>query len=337
MIRVALVIAAIIFALPVTADERTPFFGLALHGAPIEEEMIKKNESESGLSATLINFFIQWPSDPHKQNFPMDSVQAIWRRGAVPVLTWEPMVLEPNERAVLADEILGGKWDAYLDSFAESVREIRVPIIIRFGHEMNLKRYHWGTTPSEYGPDSPKVYREVYLYVWRRFQREGVSNVLWAFCPNNDSDPWPVPKSTSEWNSIAAYFPGVKYVDIIGVDGYNWGTSQTMQTNGWDSSWKSFHELFARARSELESLAPSLPFFIFETSSSDNGGDKKRWFQEIATFSRELDITGVIFFHVKKEQDWRVPKGVVKGGRSGSQEWAKGMILRRIQHEGAAR
>ncbi|RZB30411.1 MAG: hypothetical protein SRB1_02691 [Desulfobacteraceae bacterium Eth-SRB1] len=61
--------------------------------------------------------------------------------------------------------------------------------MIRFAHEMNIERYHWGMGKTDYGPQSPTVYKKIFHYVVTIFRNMDVKNVLWVFCPNAESVP----------------------------------------------------------------------------------------------------------------------------------------------------
>ncbi|MEA2060927.1 MAG: hypothetical protein U9P10_10560, partial [Thermodesulfobacteriota bacterium] len=47
----------------------------------------------------------------------------------------------------------------------------------RFAHEMNIYQYAWGGKPSEYGPDSPRRYREMFRCVVLRFKNMGILHI----------------------------------------------------------------------------------------------------------------------------------------------------------------
>jgi len=84
------------------------------------------------------------------------------------------------------------------------------------------------------------------------------------------------------WNTAATYYPGHDSVDVLGMDGYNWGTAHTKAIHGYDSSFRSFAAIFGPLHEELRTLAPGKPMMVFETASASNGGDKARWAAEAA-------------------------------------------------------
>ena len=248
--------------------------------------------------------------------FPGATLRAIESIGALPVLTWEPMFVDPEkgQQTIPAELITTGKYDLYLEQFARESRQFGKLILIRFAHEMNLAQYHWGSAPAEFGPDSPARYRAMYRYVVAKFRAQRADNVRWVFCPNSDSVP------AEQWNRIAAYYPGDDVVDVVGLDGYNWGTTQTKAANGWDSQWRSFESIFSAPLTELKQVAAGKPVGVFETSSADLGGNKEEWVMSALDSARSLGLGALIWFQVNKEIDWRLQTQVSEAVRSAIQK-----------------
>ena len=287
-----------------------PFFGLALDGYPLDAAAVSRAERSAGAPAGMVVFYLQWPENPRDMAFPLATLQAIDALGAAACLTWEPMaIVDGRERAVPAGEITGGRWDAALDAFAVRAREWGRPLVLRFAHEPNLSRYHWGTDAHGYGPDSPALYRAMFRHVAGRFERAGARNVLFAFCPNAESVPALSWDPTAGWNTASAYWPGADAVDVLGMDGYNWGTTQTKDEHGWDSSWRDFEDVFGPLHRELRQLAPALPMAVFETASAARGGDKGRWVRRALATVRDWSLAGLVWFEADKEVDWRLLSG----------------------------
>jgi mannan endo-1,4-beta-mannosidase len=314
------------------------FWGFALDGHPITGAMIEKVEAETGIQPQMVVFFLQWPEPGGAGLFPRASLEAIWARGAVPVVTWEPMFYkEGRETMIPHAEILGGKYDGYLDSFAREARAWGRPFMIRFAHEMNLQRYHWGTEKQEYGAGSPEVYRNLFRYVVSRFRKMNAHNALWVFCPNAESVPNPSHDPLASWNQARRYYPGDDFVNVLGMDGYNWGTTQTVDRHGWKSDWRSFEAIFRPLYEELKALSPGKPVFVFETASANEGGDKTAWIEDALKVLGQWNVRGVVWFQARKEVDWRIQSGgsvsylpAVRSGTGGSQSqgWIRGFTGR---------
>lgn len=290
-----------------------PFWGAAVDGYPINDLKLASVTAEMGFSPELVVFFLQWPAPGVKGTFPESSLIAIRKKKAVPCITWEPFYLKDGEEVAVSHlELLAGEWDEYILGFAEACARWGQPLILRFAHEMNIQRYHWGTEKTAYGPQSPAIYREMFRYMVRLFRRAEASNVLWAFCPNAENVPDQSWDSSAGWNRAETYYPGDAFVDILGIDGYNWGTTQTLEKSGWQSSWRSFTDIFGPMFGILRELSPGKPIVIFETATAHTGGSKSKWIEEMIQTAEKWRLTGVIWFQVNKEIDWRLNSG--KGG-----------------------
>ena len=74
-----------------------------------------------------------------EQNFPTGNLNVIWRHGSLPLVFWSPWD-KPYEEDHGPDkfsltEILAGRWDAYIDSWADGAREFGQPLIVSFANE----------------------------------------------------------------------------------------------------------------------------------------------------------------------------------------------------------
>jgi mannan endo-1,4-beta-mannosidase len=307
---VLLLLLAVAAAQPADGAASPPAWGVAVEGNPVAPAQLENVVAATGLKPALVLFFQQWPERPAEGAFPRASVDAIAAAGAVPVVSWEPMYYGAAgvETMVTAEAIVRGDYDNYLAAFAREAAAWGHPLLIRFAHEMNLSRYHWGTAPAAYGPAGPLQYQVMWRHVVEVFRRTGAANVRWAFAPNCESVPGPGAGAT--WNTARAYYPGHDYVDVLGMDGYNWGDTQKPERNGWRSSWRSFGDTFRALRDELRALAPGKPLYVFETASAPTGGDKAAWLAEMTTTASAWGLAGVVWFEVSKEVDWRLRTGV---------------------------
>lgn len=295
------------------APAAAPRWGVALDGYPITAARLDEVARETTLRPRLVAFFQQWPEDPAGRNFPAESLAAIAAAGAEPVITWEPMYYrraDGREVMISAEQITAGVYDGYLEDYARQAAAWGRPVILRFAHEMNLRRYHWGSDEAGYGPSSPDRYVRMWRHVVAVFRRAGAANVRWAFCPNAESVPGPGNAPDAGWNVARAYYPGDAWVDLLGMDGYNWGDTQVPERHGWRSHWRSAAETFGAIRRELTALAPGKPLLIMETACAPTGGSKAAWLAELAAVARDWKLDGVIWFQANKEVDWRLHPGL---------------------------
>lgn len=291
-------------------------FGVALEGNPITHEQIAEATKSTGREPRLVVSFLQWPEDAaNRDDLPnvATTLAAAKSTDATPVITWEPMyyTAQGTEVTILADHILSGGYDGYIDAFAATLAAHDGRVIVRLMHEMNLGRYHWGVSAVGYNADAPAVYRQLWRHVVARVRAAAPNApIAFAFCPNVEAVPGPLTTRSHPWNTIPAYWPGAQWVDVLGVDGYNWGDTQTPAKHGWQSQWRTFADIFGPAVRELRALSPDKPLIVFETASAATGGDKRAWIDGAFATSREWNIAGLVWFEANKEIDWRLRTGL---------------------------
>lgn len=281
-------------------EETTPlYFGCAIDGevlpAKLQEQAIRL-----GMTPQIIEFYLHWPQQKEDQEWNLqllkNNLAAIQAQSSLPCLTWEPFYLTDGVKtSVLHRHLIEGTYDPYILAIARVIQQSQGPLILRFAHEMNLNEYHWGA-PKELSESSPLQYIAMYQYVHKLFASQEVTNVLWAYCPNSDSLP------NTGWNTIQAYYPGDNYVDILGLDGYNW-----YQIHPEQSTTQTFSAIFKKPLADLRKLNKQKPVIIFETASAGSPEEKKAWLRQALLSSGEKGITGLIWFDVQKEADWTLP------------------------------
>ncbi len=195
-------------------------------------------ESLAQKNLAIEMFYTGWPAN-RTPDFPGSQCDVIVQKGSVPHLTWEPWT---NGFPYPLDGIITGTYDTYIIGYANAVKSWGKPLFIRLGHEMNGDWYPWGGknngggTLNGFGDpakaDGPERFVATYRRVHRLFDSVGVKNVSWIWCPNNGSS------LNEAWNQPENFYPDDDVVDWIGLDGYNWGTSQS-----W-GAWGSFYDTF---------------------------------------------------------------------------------------------
>jgi beta-mannanase len=151
-------------------------------------------------------------------------------------------------------------------------------------HEMNGNWYPWG------GGD-PAVYRAAWVHVCDLFAERGVTNVRWVWCPLVDDVAGP----------FEPYYPGHRYVDVLGLDGYNWGASEP----GY-GGWRTPAQVFTQAHERLVAVGHRQPVWIPEVGCAPDG-DKAAWVSDFYRLMRKLErVKAVVWFSLDKERDWRV-------------------------------
>jgi hypothetical protein len=178
--------------------------------------------------------------------FEEDQLQAFWRQGALPMVTWEPW-------GAPLRAISRGRYDNYVRSAARAAARWGRPVLLRFAHEMNGDWYPWGKGAS------PHAYKAAWRHLVRLFRRAGATNVRWVWTPYVDPG-WRLP--------FQSRYPGDRWVDWVGLDGINWGSTAF--------GWHSFKDLFGRSYRLLRRLSPA-PMILAEVGCGEQGGSKARW------------------------------------------------------------
>ncbi len=99
-------------------------------------------------------------------------------------------------------EWLYGEFDRVIDI----VKRFDFPIIFRPFHEMNGSWFWWHA-------NNPARYVELWKLTVNYFNKHGSHNIIWCWSPNYSSrDYW-------------TYYPGDEWVDVLGLDAYEVGSS----------------------------------------------------------------------------------------------------------------
>ena len=156
-----------------------------------------------------------------------------------------------------------------------------------------------GTTPAG------GTYAE-FISAWRYlvtfFRDHGATNVKWIFDPTADT--------YAETTDVRSIWPGADYVDVLGIDGYNWGTGGIFQ-------WRGFADVFTAQYQRLTGLSATLPVWICEFGSkepAENDGapidpshSKASWYSGVWDFlAGAPQVRAAVLFNVRKERDWRI-------------------------------
>jgi endoglucanase len=220
----------------------------------------------------FVSTFVAW-----EEPFPNGGHALDRDAGRTPLLAWDG-------RSDLA-AIHRGRWDGLLRQRAADCRDYGAPIYIRWAAEFN----------GEWNPCYGR--RRDFVRAWRHivktFHASGATNVRWVWCPFATAG---VRTAASDWQG---YYPGDRFVDWVGMDGYNWGT-----TRSW-SRWQSFEEIFAPL---YAAYAGRKPLMICEVASAERGGDKPAWIRDMgaALRGRLSKVKGLVWFECDKETDWRI-------------------------------
>lgn len=237
-------------------------------------EAIQEFEARTGKHQAVIASSSFWG----EQSFPLHNMELIHNYGAIPLLFWSPWdrpyeQSRPPDRFSL-EAILAGRWDGYIDQWADQAKAFGKPLLVAWGLEMNGTWFPWsgwfygggqrlaGEPPRFKGPE---LYKQAYRYVVDRVRARGVRNISWGFHINHYTSPH------EEWNLPVHFYPGDDYVDWLGASVYG------MQF-AWQD-WGQFHHNFDEAYQQLCALHPTKPVVAAEWGVGEfpKKGNKAAW------------------------------------------------------------
>ncbi len=225
-------------------------------------------------------------------------IDPVVARGAVPMITWLPRldsgdpILQP---AYAPAAIAAGAHDLYIARAAREAAAFGRPLLLRLAHEMNGSWSSWGEGVNG---NTPAAYVAMWRHVVAIFRAAGATNVRWVWSPNVLG-----PSSSLASAAVAPFqpfYPGDRWVDFVGLDGYNWGALR-------GAGWHGFASLFGSSYDALVRLADK-PVMIAETASAEAGGSKAAWIRSIPSVLRKRmpRVRALIWFDRAKETDWQV-------------------------------
>lgn len=161
-------------------------------------------------------------------------------RRITPLIYWTP-------GRIKLSEIASGAHDGYLRSWARAAKQWGKKVIVRWAHEQNLDGAA-GTFPP-WAPGKLGNTAKDYVAAWRRIvdvvrTQEGATNIKFFWCPNNH------PR-----DNLKDTWPGERYVDYVGLDGYEW----------MDSNIQSMKDRFRESLNLLQSISATRPIILGET------------------------------------------------------------------------
>jgi hypothetical protein len=245
--------------------------GVYEQGFPKSPKLIQAFAAAAGVRPRLAGYYSGW-GEPFKTSF----AAAVHGTGAVPVVQLQP-------DGVKLTAIASGAWDKYLHAYAEAVKKYAKPVILGFAHEMN---WTWHAQGS--GRAAPQEFTAAWQHVVTIFRQAGANNAKWM---------WTVAAVTSSGPWIGEWWPGARWVDIVGVDGYYYHPSST------------FASVFGQTLRDVREFTDS-PVLISAVGIGKNAS-RSGQISGLFAGARSAKIGAVIWFDVTQHggtyhQDWRL-------------------------------
>ena len=256
-------------------------------------EGIEEFEKLTGKAPAIIASSSYWG----EQSFPSKNLALISRHGAIPMVYWSPWD-KPYEESKGPDrfslkEILAGKWDTYIDEWADGAKAFGKPFFVSFCNEMNGDWFPW--SGQFYGAENGGnvVFKKAWKYVVDRVRARGANNISWVFHLNA------FPATNDVWNVMASYYPGSDYVDWLGLSVYG----KQFRNEG---NWAEFSDLIKWPYEEITALDPAKPVMLAEFGVGDfpKVGDKSKWISDALTMIPQFPrIKAAIYWHERWQNE----------------------------------
>jgi len=294
-----------------------------------------QDEGNFGIKNGMVSTYVDFVQSP---NFPVDYLTAAESRGATLLISLEPWnwSAPANQQPTFAPRVIaGGGQDAHITSWFQEAQQYahKAQIIVRFAPEMNDTARSWspGIGTVGYSEATPAEY----IAMWRHVAaiRDAVApDVLLMWNPLNYG---------AGSYQFESFYPGDAYVDVLGLDGFNW-SDQRAGSPGWQDSTAvfGFDDPTNGPVPRIKTLAGSKPWGIAETASApdvpayfQSGGKyytsygswvfdwpnnppyestasdwitQEGWTRMLIRRAYNSGASFVDLFHTNKETDWRL-------------------------------
>jgi hypothetical protein len=253
------------------------YYGLAVPGVPHSLDALNAAATLAKKKPNLLEYYEDWthPFDPVGAQGACDA-------GITPMLTWESWSWENigahgpkySQPKYAPRKIAAGKYDSYIKTFAESVKSLHCTIMLRFDQEPNGFWYPWGLSAKKMH-NTTAQYRAMWHHVWNVFHKVGAKNVVWMWSPNY--------LYKGSVNSLKGLYPGNKYVDMVGIDGYLLNPTDTP------------NKIFGPVTKTLKKVAPKKPWIVAETGVAAGPKQPKQITSLLNSVAKNKKLDGLVY------------------------------------------
>jgi hypothetical protein len=267
------------------AHPAKPWIGVYLAN-PLKQLRPYKKLTKTTVAGTAPNLVMFFKNFAGQTTFNATEYNKVHDAGATPIIAWEPWnpggdpVYQPK---YALKNITAGKFDTLIATWADGVKALKYPVMIRFAHEMNGHWYPWASTVNG---NSAADYVAAWRHLHDIFTAHGVTNAAWVWSPNVNRFLSRVP--------LKPLYPGDDYVDIVGMVGYGTQKGETFNTT-FGSTIKAIR------------VFTNKPLLITETGAAEKPSNKAKWTASLFTaLTKRHDIIGFVWFNQTKREAWRV-------------------------------
>jgi mannan endo-1,4-beta-mannosidase len=252
-----------------------PFAGIATNGQFAAN--LASFHRDTGARLRLVEFYNPFPGP-----FQAAEAQQIVSLHALPLI-------QLNPRRISMAQLAAGAYDSYIRSYARAVKAFPCYIVLSFGHEMNGWWYPWGLPWTR-----PKAFKAAWQHFHEVFAAERVRNVIWSWDPTHQ---YSRSKSGRTAYPASMWYPGNKYVDWIGIDGYV-GAGQN------------FKQVFGYQLRDIRRLTRK-PIYLAETGVGD-GAHEVAQIRNLFAGIWHWHLAGLVWFDLNRKNSWSLEGKPVK-------------------------
>ncbi len=293
--RSIFIIFGIIFTFSPEAKQSriTPwgFYQIYWHPKQFEKQLDKTLAELGGKPRYCLFFRDLNPKRP----YPAKAIEICHKRGLIPVISLELWDWHRTGYKHYLRDIQSGFYNDFFKKWGKAARSAKDTVMLRFGFEMNGDWFTWG--------GQPRAFIKAYRHAYSQIMQSRPKRLVWMFSPNV---LWA--DKTFEQN-IRPYYPGDAYVDMIGLDGYNFGDNHSK-----DHQWRSYHQVFEKTISTVQVFKK--PVMITEIGCADDER-KAIWLQNfLVQVQKDRRIRGFIYFNYDKRRENQPNWAISSDGKS---------------------
>lgn len=192
-------------------------------------------------------------------------IKKILKQNRLPIVTFLLEVVEEKNNETVVEDIIKGKYDKQISSWAKGIEKLNGPVLLRLGNEMNGSWVYWS---YKHNYNDADLYKLAYQRFVEIFKERNANNAFFIWNPNVTSSPF------LAWNHASLYYPGDKYVDWIGLTAYNFGKTKWGEFNYFEELYEDYYFEYLRS-------FHGKPMIIGEFGSVETGGNKGKFIEEM--------------------------------------------------------
>lgn len=213
-------------------------------------------------------------TDEMTYDFPVDKAQAISDDDRFLQFTFHYQYQNGEQVAhglAPSLNVYRGELDEEFREMARNIVEYGKPMLFRINNEMNSDWTLWSFVNTLLDPD---IFTETWIRLYNILEEEGANKYLIYVWNPQDCNTYPM----TSWNDLRLYFPGAKYVHMLGLTAYNFGD---------DTKWDTFPQLYQPIEDYYTPLFGDWGWVISEFGCSDMSTDpanenrKAEWIKEM--------------------------------------------------------